>query len=454
MKKIITLCSFLYATQHLLCAQCPTDDIVFVLYNQEEVDEFPANYPGCSAMPASFEIWGDVFNVDSLYGITSIGGALSIQETGLTNLEGLSNLTHIDRLFVEYNPLLESLSGLDQLTLIEGRVDVIGNSTLASLEGLNNVTRIGGDVRIWDNNSLFNLNGLNNLDRVNGDFSAADNVMSDLSALSNLTYVVGVLEFGSTALTTLNGLSSLTYAGGFGLYQCSSLINLVGLNNLSSIGEKGFRIVQCSSLVNLTGLESLESISTGINLIENPLLASLSGLENLIAINWELLIINCPSLTSLSALEALIYIGNLRLANNQSLSDCAISAVCTYLVDPPATWDPPVEANAMGCNTIEEVLSNCTNNTKETNPLNQIALKIQPNPMDSKAMLYFELPASTACGLQICDALGVTVLNYPVIDRASGPQELKLNVAGFPAGIYYFRLTTIDGVGVAKVVKH
>ncbi|MFC2101905.1 T9SS type A sorting domain-containing protein [Bacteroidota bacterium] len=62
------------------------------------------------------------------------------------------------------NPVLTSLSGLENLTSIPGLLYIWDCSSLVSLAGLVNVTSMGGDLAIVDNDALTSLMGLDNID--------------------------------------------------------------------------------------------------------------------------------------------------------------------------------------------------------------------------------------------------------------------------------------------------
>jgi len=118
MEKIILLLAALglfYA--NAFTQGCLPQGITFT--NQAQIDNFQTNYPGCT------EIEGDV----------------TINGSNITNLNGLSVVTHIG-----------------------GDLDISYNSALTSLTGLESLTSIGGYLRIWDNNVLTSLTGLENVE--------------------------------------------------------------------------------------------------------------------------------------------------------------------------------------------------------------------------------------------------------------------------------------------------
>ncbi|NUO02442.1 MAG: hypothetical protein HUU01_17700 [Saprospiraceae bacterium] len=98
---------------------CLPEGITF--YTQAEVDQFPALYPGCTA------IGGDVYmrppgvvNLDSLIGLISIGGDLII-DANLVSLRGLDSLTSIGGSLLMHYTSVPDMSGLNKLQSIQGK---------------------------------------------------------------------------------------------------------------------------------------------------------------------------------------------------------------------------------------------------------------------------------------------------------------------------------------------
>lgn len=67
-----------------------------VLNSQAQVNSFASYYTGFQAFNSSITISGaDIVNLNGLSPIHSIGWGLKIQNTSLTNVEGLNNLTFV-----------------------------------------------------------------------------------------------------------------------------------------------------------------------------------------------------------------------------------------------------------------------------------------------------------------------------------------------------------------------
>jgi len=149
---------------------CFPDGTIFE--SQEEIDNFPVNYPGCAEIGGTVYISGpDITNLNGLNEVTSIDGSLFIgyyiagDNPLLTNLEGLNNLSHIGGdLFIFTNRVLKNVDALENLTSIEGDLIIKSNDSLTSLQGFSSLNTIGMALTIFDNNVLQSLSGLENID--------------------------------------------------------------------------------------------------------------------------------------------------------------------------------------------------------------------------------------------------------------------------------------------------
>ena len=89
------------------CSTCLPEGITFT--TQAQIDNFQANYPGC----------------------TEIIGHVTIDGNDINNLNGLNVLTSIGgTVFIPTNPALTSLSGLENMTAIGGNLTIYGNASL------------------------------------------------------------------------------------------------------------------------------------------------------------------------------------------------------------------------------------------------------------------------------------------------------------------------------------
>lgn len=104
----------------LVTAQCPID---LNLLTQSAVDNFATDYPGCTQITGDLIVQGNnITSLDGLNGLTHIGGRLQIiGADNLTNLDGLSSLVSIgDFIDVYLNNALTDLSGLEHVVFGPG----------------------------------------------------------------------------------------------------------------------------------------------------------------------------------------------------------------------------------------------------------------------------------------------------------------------------------------------
>lgn len=166
--KYVIVAFFLTLLSLRVNAQCPIGwgpDLPYFISRQIDIDNFIVDYPNCRELKVGLWISGE----------------------DITNLNGLNNLTEIDRdLWIWDNALLENLDGLNNLTEI-GDLWIYRNEELKTLNGLNNLAQIRESLSIWANDQLENLNGLNNLTKIGGVLEIGYNkVLNNISALQNI----------------------------------------------------------------------------------------------------------------------------------------------------------------------------------------------------------------------------------------------------------------------------
>ena len=189
---------------------CLPEGITFS--TQAQIDSFQINYPGCTEIEGDVTIWGeDLSNLEGLIDITSIGVHLYF---GMI----MNNIYP--------NPLLTTLSGLDNLTSIGGYLHIYGNSGLMNMAGLENLTSIGGGCYIWANDGLADFTGMENLNCIGGSMEILQNdALSSFDGLEELTTLSGEMRiYGNPVLTDLTGLGNI---------QASTIDSIRIINNPS-----------------------------------------------------------------------------------------------------------------------------------------------------------------------------------------------------------------------------
>jgi len=215
MKKIFfILIASIITSAHLSAQSCLPEGIIFE--TQEQIDSFPINYPGCTTIEGSVEVYSYyIINLNGLSNLDSILGNLNINHSNVYgDLSGLDNLAYVGgNLFLINVDYLENLEGLENLTYINGDLRINGNYRLSTLNGLNNLIEIGGSLTIDENRLIPDLNGFDSLLEIGGDL----NIYRNEESLNSLT--------GIESLTSING--SVT------IHDNLMLSELTGLDNIN-----------------------------------------------------------------------------------------------------------------------------------------------------------------------------------------------------------------------------
>ena len=262
--------------------------------------------------------------------------------------------------------------------------------------------------------------------------------------ISNLNGLLGVkrmlkgLTISQTSITNVNGLDSIVYLGegDFGLVeegpsldinQNNNLISLEGLQNLKTIAGQ-LVIVGNSSLE--TGLVNVESIGSSHHLSNDS-----SGC-GIVEYYSSMIISNNNNLTSFPCFETLISIdeGFVRIMSNSSLSMCSGAGLCKSLLE--SNNDFTISNNAIGCNSINEVLFNCES-------LGQI---FHPVFLDENENGIFDMNESYLGGLNVLiepDGFE-SQTNQENGGFIFNPHYDTVSVSFSPSSLPFWNLTTLD----------
>ena len=377
-------------------AVCSSSD--YVLTAQSEVDALGA--VGCDSVSGSLEISNstDITNLNGLANITSIRGYLNIDSNAaLANLDGLANLTDVGALSISNNTALANLDGLASLTSVGGDLQIEYNEALTNLDGLASLTSLAGGLYVAANPALTNLNGLTSITSVGSFLSIASNMaLTNLDGLANITSVGRFLAVGgNAALTNLDGLANITNVGeSLSISGNATITNLDGLANLSGRVLGWLTIKSNAALTNVDGLANLSGSIESLGIYKNLALTNLDGLANLtsvggyLEINGNAKLTNLDGLANITSVEADLYIGsNAALTNLDGLANITSIGEGLFIqsnwnascegVAPLLGWPmgPPddsvngaitINSNAMGCNSVEEVLASVSGPTQPT----------------------------------------------------------------------------------------
>lgn len=352
---LLTVLLFLILCSGLQAQYCGFSGIT--LASQSDVDNFPANYPGCTIVEGNLDIVGNgITNLNGLSALTSINKNLLIMgTTGLTSLAGLGSLESVSGVFsLSNNSGLTNLAGLTKLEYIHA-LGLGDNANFVNLQGLNalNASSIH-EINLSNNPLLSSLSGIEKLEGLQRLILTDNASLSDLSALSGITIIAGTLSIGGqNSLTSLNGLqklqridgafqlidykgsslaglSALTYVGSDFYFWNNSLTDFAGLEKLAHVGGELW-IGNHPNLQSLSALSALSSVGSKVDVRQNAQLTSLTGLDN----------INTSTLSSVMILDCPL------------LSDCSVKSICSYLRDPSNF--AAISNNAAGCASVQEV---------------------------------------------------------------------------------------------------
>ncbi len=144
-----------------------------------------------------------ITDLSPLQGLVSVGNLVVIENTALTSLNGLNNLTGtILAIDIVKNENLTDISALSNLTSVTSQLQIFGCGLLQNLSGLQNISTIGGKLIVSNNNSLTTLEGLNGLNSVTAEYTVLNNGM-----LTNFCATQNVFTNGFTGTYSVSGNS-------------------------------------------------------------------------------------------------------------------------------------------------------------------------------------------------------------------------------------------------------
>lgn len=320
MKTLVTnIAGFLFVC-NLTAQPCLPDGIQFT--SQDMIDNFQTLFPNCTEIQGGVYIYPSVSGITNLNGlsnITSIGGSLIIDpNAALTDLDGLNNLTSIGGSLVINGTPIYSLQGLENLTSVGYQVSINGNPYLNSISGLSGLKTINTFLYIQNNPLLQHLDGLEQLDSVQY-ISISNNALTDLEGFPQMDTIYYLYLQGDSTLTSLKGLDSLkVITSGITISDIPALTDFSAIQNLGAVGD----VMILKNLPALSDLSSFSNIKKLriLQLLENPYLTDLNGLSNVdsmqrLEINNNYALVSLSGMTSLKSLQELI------VNDNDSLID-------------------------------------------------------------------------------------------------------------------------------------
>lgn len=362
-----------------------------ILDTQAEVDSFGAL--GYTKIHGELHIMNtSITSLSAFSGLTEINGTLIIRNNdNLHNLTGFHNVNKITKIEISSNDSITSLEGLNALDTVLNHFFIWNNSNLINLNGLEDFNYISGILGIESNPVLENLSGLENLTQVvtqpagiriiqnanltsinsltqltacrgviiesNESLTSLDSAFTYLtqmhvikinqnlvlhsfgSAFQQITYFNRILISNNPQITSLENINQITYCSELLIENNDQLVSIPDFNFLTNCHE--LKIIDNDLLTvsgNFNALTFIyDLIVTGnpellslpnfpnfsiylltVNISNNATLNSLTGLDSITSIN-HLDIQNNPNLINLDGLNAVYGIGYFTLHNNTSL---------------------------------------------------------------------------------------------------------------------------------------
>jgi hypothetical protein len=232
----------------------------------------------------------------------------------LYDLHGLESL--LEAGIVQFGPGLESLAGLENLTVVHGTF-MLESPELPNLTGLDSLQTVANGL--WISAGLTSLDGAPVLENVGGGLRIRS-PLTTFQGLARPLQVQGTLELVLTHLTTLDGLENVSFDG-LTLFRNSSLANIAALSHVTSLDH--LYVKGNESLPNLDGLENLAVVRDGLlivptcsydaitsrNVCRHNALTNLRGLRGLTSIGGPLHVFENPSLPACEADWLLDHVG-------------------------------------------------------------------------------------------------------------------------------------------------
>jgi hypothetical protein len=225
------------------------------------------------------------------------------------------------------------------------------------------------------------------------------------------------------------------------IWYNDSLKAFNGLDSLKSIGGSCI-IGSNGELYNLDGLENLKTVGFGL-LISNEKLNDITALKSVNSIGSTLDVNHSSGLYSLEGLENILpaSIQGLSIHDNINLSTCDLKSICEYLKSP--TGEVQITNNAPGCNSQEEVVAACADNSIDYKEQDNL-ISIHPNPANSIVSIICA-PELFIDGASIYDQYGQKVLERNHFME-------YIDVSHLHDGMYFLKLSSYKGTFIRKLV--
>lgn len=303
----------------VLSAPCAGDTIIATQADVERLGELR-----CRNLEGSLHVGREVRTLESLRGLQVIRGQLMISRSQLVTLDGLQDLTSVGSergvpfkysLIISDNSRLVSLAELRNVSELKFGLYVESNPLLESLEGLSGVTTVCSLPECLRENRVYQDSGL---------VIRQNDALTSLAALHNLNgSIFGFVFQFNPRVKTLQGLEAITGVSlSLGIGQNDALESVDALQSLRTVGPTDLLVAYNPRLTSLHGLEGLTQLST-LTISGNSMLKTLWGLRGVTGKLASLSIVSNGGLTSLEGLGGVTEAKQFEIADNAALRTLA-----------------------------------------------------------------------------------------------------------------------------------
>jgi hypothetical protein len=250
-------------------------------------------------------------DLHGLEAITRVNGMILFADDPLlTSLSGLDSVTVAAEIVLTNVPL-EDISALGGITALPGML-TIENTALTDLEGLHHLTS-AGSVKLYG--GFTSLRGLRSLVEASS-FAGRFDALHDFTELESLTRIeVGLVLSGDFA--TLAGFEGVDFAGDLRIAETENLTTLAPLSGITELHS--LDLTDNRSLVDIEGLQSVTRVQAEVRIegtcavtqepdggttrtcLANEALTSLRGLRGLESVGGRLVVQDNPALPACEA---------------------------------------------------------------------------------------------------------------------------------------------------------
>jgi len=357
-----------------------------------------------------------------------VGGLLlvELQTSTLNILEFADTLTQFRLTHVDG---ISNFEGMENVTRINGKID-ISETSITSTDGLDNLKSISS-VQFVQCPLLTNINSFSDVERIR-----------DLR-LSNLPQFTDFELFNGMELPSSLQFNELPHLSSFPSFTQTPTVDMFSIARCHSLTN-----LKMDSLVNITdrlsifGNENLESASF-INVIQAENLSFVANevitdiqMPNINTVGFKFNLLSNDNLTHIDNINHTMLAHTMAIERNQNLEDCNIELICNNY---QAGSNLSVEDN-LGCQTLEEIIDACSVSVSDLE--DQFPFKVYPNPVSDILNLEGNYDPKS---IKMYNSIGQEInleLNTNQIDM----RLLK-------DGMYYLKVSFENSVRTIKIIK-